>query len=167
MHAAAAESLLPCLNKPDSRVLDIGSGSGYLTAVLANLVGPQGRVVGIDHIQGLVDLANKNMAKSEQGRQWLDNGKVKFVKGDGRLGYAGDGIMEGQDPGYDAIHVGAAAKEAHEVLVQQLRRPGRLFIPVGEEMQYIWIIDKREDGSVTRKKDFGVRYVPLTDAPKD
>lgn len=106
------------------------------------------------------------MAKSEQGREWLQSGKVKFVCGDGRKGYTGDGIMEGEDAGWDAIHVGAAAKEAHEVLVQQLRRPGRLFIPVGGDTQYIWIIDKKEDGTVVREKSFGVRYVPLTDAPK-
>jgi len=168
MHASAAESLLPYLSRPDARILDIGSGSSYLTAVLASLLGPQGRVVGIDHIQGLVDLANRNVAKSEQGKQWLENGKVKFVKGDGRLGYKEDEVAFGkeEDEGYDAIHVGAAAKEAHEVLVQQLRKPGRLFIPVGEDMQYIWIIDKKEDGTVVREKSFGVRYVPLTDAPK-
>lgn len=167
MHASAAESLLPYLSRPDARILDIGSGSGYLTAVLASLVGPQGRVVGIDHIQGLVDLANKNMAKSEQGKQWLESGKVKFVKGDGRLGYKEDEVAFSstakEDEGYDAIHVGAAAKEAHETLIEQLRRPGRLFIPVGEEMQYIWVVDKREDGSVVREKSMGVRYVPLTD----
>jgi protein-L-isoaspartate(D-aspartate) O-methyltransferase len=171
MHATAAESLLPHLSsRPDARVLDIGSGSGYLTAVLASLLGPQARVIGIDHIQGLVDLANRNVAKSEQGRQWLESGKVRFVKGDGRLGFADDdGDDEGgereRERGYDAIHVGAAAKEAHEVLVRQLRRPGRLFIPVGEDVQFIWIIDKMEDGTVVREKQFGVRYVPLTDAP--
>lgn len=167
MHASAAESLLPYLSRPDARILDIGSGSGYLTAVLASLIGPPGRVIGIDHIQGLVDLANKNMAKSDQGKQWLESGKVKFVKGDGRLGYPEDEVAFGGaakgDEGYDAIHVGAAAKEAHETLIEQLRRPGRLFIPVGEEMQYIWVIDKREDGSVVREKSMGVRYVPLTD----
>lgn len=158
MHAAAAGSLLPYLH-PAARVLDIGSGSGYLTAVLANLIGPSGKVVGVDHIQGLVDLANKNMSKSKEGREMLESGKVRFVKGDGRLG-----LDEGG--GWDAIHVGAAAKEAHQVLVEQLRAPGRLFIPVGEDMQYIWVIDKKEDGSVVREKSFGVRYVPLTDAPK-
>lgn len=91
------------------------------------------------------------------------------MKGDGRLGYAGDPTVfcDQGDEGYDAIHVGAAAKEAHEVLVKQLRRPGRLFIPVGEESQYIWMIDKKEDGTVVREKSFGVRYVPLTDAPKN
>ena len=160
MHAAAAESLLPYLH-PTARVLDIGSGSGYLTAVLANLVGPAGKVVGVDHIQGLVDLASKNMAKSAQGREMLESGRVRFVKADGRLGLKGDG-----GGGWDAIHVGAAAKEAHSALVEQLGAPGRLFIPVGEDMQFIWVIDKKEDGSVVRERSFGVRYVPLTDAPK-
>ena len=160
MHASAAESLLPYLHS-DARVLDIGSGSGYLTAVLANLVGASGKVVGIDHIQSLVDLAAKNMAKSKEGREMLESGKVRFLKADGRLG-----LDEGQG-GWDAIHVGAAAKEAHKVLVDQLRAPGRLFIPVGDDMQYIWVIDKKEDGSVVREKSFGVRYVPLTDAPKE
>lgn len=166
MHASAAESMLPFL-QPAARVLDIGSGSGYLTAVLANLVGEQGKVVGLDHIPALVELAKKNMEKSEQGRAWLANGRAQFVCGDGRLGYVDPEYQaqEGQEQ-WDAIHVGAAAKEAHEVLIQQLRRPGRLFIPVGEGMQYIWVIDKDVDGKVTRKKDMGVRYVPLTDAPK-
>ena len=155
MHASAAESLLPYLH-PAARILDIGSGSGYLTTVLANLVGPQGKVVGVDHIQGLVDLATKNISKSKEGREWLESGKVRFIKGDGRLG-----LDEGEG-GWDAIHVGAAAREAHNALVGQLRAPGRLFIPVGEDMQYIWVIDKKEDGSVVREKSFGVRYVPLT-----
>lgn len=165
MHAAAASSLLPYLH-PTARVLDIGSGSGYLTAVLANLIGPAGKVVGLDHIPGLIDLANKNISKSSEGREMLQSGKVRFVKADGRLGFLDDG--EGEAGGkWDAIHVGAAAKEAHQVLVEQLRAPGRLFIPVGEDLQYIWVIDKKEDGSVVREKSFGVRYVPLTDAPKD
>lgn len=129
--------------------------------MLASLLGPAGRIVGIEHIQGLVELANENVGKSEVGRGWLEEGKVRFVRGDGRLGYQEDG-----DEGFDAIHVGAAAREAHEVLVGQLRRPGRLFIPVGVDVQYIWIIDKMEDGTVVREKSFGVRYVPLTDAPR-
>ncbi|KAI4141062.1 MAG: hypothetical protein LQ341_003622 [Variospora aurantia] len=157
MHASAAESLLPYLH-PSARVLDIGSGSGYLTHVLANLVGPDGRVVGIDHIQGLVDLSTANMQKSEDGRRMLGSGKVKFVKGDGRQGYKAGGP-------YDAIHVGAAAEEEHKGLVEQLRAPGRMFIPVGVSSQWIWVVDKDEKGEVRREKQFGVRYVPLTDAP--
>lgn len=157
MHASAAESLLPHLH-PSARVLDIGSGSGYLTHVLANLLGPDGRVIGIDHIQGLVDLATSNMQKSDSGRIMLASGKVRFVKGDGREGWKEGGP-------YDAIHVGAAAKEEHKGLVEQLRAPGRLFIPVGTGDQWIWVVDKGLDGMVRREKRFGVRYVPLTDAP--
>jgi protein-L-isoaspartate(D-aspartate) O-methyltransferase len=159
MHASACESLLTYLS-PGAKVLDVGSGSGYLTAVLANLVGPTGTVIGIEHIQPLVDMGRGNMAKSEEGRRMLDSGQVKFVKGDGRKGWS-----EGAP--YDAIHVGAAAAEHHKELTEQLKAPGRLFVPVAEgHLQHIYVVDKKEDGSVDKKKLFGVQYVPLTDAPK-
>ncbi len=130
MHASAAESLLPYL-KPGCRVLDIGSGSGYLTAVLAELVSPPkdlsgnvevARVVGLEHIKALRDLGEKNMTKSERGREMLKDGRVSFVVGDGRKGWS-----QGEDgeKGWDAIHVGAAAVELHHELVDQLRSPGR------------------------------------------
>ncbi|KAF1920640.1 protein-L-isoaspartate O-methyltransferase [Ampelomyces quisqualis] len=159
MHASACESLLTYL-QPGCNVLDIGSGSGYLTAVLANLVGPSGSVIGIDHIQPLVDMGNRNMAKSEEGRKALDSGQVKFVMGDGRRGWE-----EGAP--YDAIHVGAAAAEHHKVLVDQLKAPGRLFVPVADgHLQHIYVIEKAKDGTVERNKLYGVQYVPLTDAPE-
>ena len=160
MHASACETLLPHLH-PGAAVLDIGSGSGYLTAVLANLVGPTGTVIGIDHIQPLVTMAETNMTKSEEGRQMLDSGQVKFVKGDGRKGWA-----EGAP--YDAIHVGAAAAEHYKELSEQLKAPGRMFVPVEENfMQHIYVVDKKEDGSIEKKKLYGVQYVPLTDAPPE
>ncbi|KIV96665.1 protein-L-isoaspartate O-methyltransferase [Exophiala mesophila] len=169
MHAAACESLLNYMPESQgAKVLDIGSGSGYLTHVLANIVTGadgkgDGKVVGIDHIQGLVDLARQNMQRSEEGRRLLESGKVELIKGDGRKGYKEGGP-------YDAIHVGAAAKELHQDLIDQLKSPGRMFIPVEDQdgwgSQWIWVVDKDESGKVTRKKDMGVRYVPLTDAPK-
>ena len=178
MHGHACEYLIDYL-KPGNRVLDIGSGSGYLTHVLANLViGPpssgassDGQVVGVDHISELVDLARNNLNKSEQGRKFQESGQVKFITADGRLGWP-------EDAPYDAIHVGAAAKELPSVLVDQLRAPGRMFIPVDTENggsaigslglggQYIWVVDKKEDGSVHKEKVFQVSYVPLTDAPQ-
>ena len=158
MHANACESLLDYL-QPGSKVLDIGSGSGYLTAVLSTLVGPSGKVVGIDHIQPLIEISTSNMAKSEAGRKMLESGQVKFVTGDGRKGWKEDGP-------YDAIHVGAAAAVLHEALTEQLKAPGRLFIPVAEgSRQYIYVTDKHEDGSLERQKLYGVQYVPLTDVP--
>ncbi|CZR57446.1 related to protein-L-isoaspartate(D-aspartate) O-methyltransferase [Phialocephala subalpina] len=174
MHAHATESLLPHL-KPGSRVLDIGSGSGYLTAVIAELVHPQGsiedregngKVVGLEHIKALRDLGEGNMKKGERGRELLGNAKVSFVVGDGRKGWVGEKGEEKE--GWDAIHVGAAAVELHQELIDQLRSPGRIFIPVEDERgggQYIWTVDKDENGVVTKKRLYGVRYVPLTDAP--
>ena len=99
-------------------MLDVGSGSGYLTHVLANLVGLEGQVVGLDHIQGLVDLAFTNTKKSSEGREMLERGQLKYIKADGRKGWP-------EDAPYDAIHVGAAALEAHSDLIDQLKAPGR------------------------------------------
>lgn len=171
MHASACESLLPFMpENKGARVLDVGSGSGYLTHVLANLVcggdgTGEGKVVGIDHISGLTELAISNMRKSEEGRRLLESGKVEFVTGDGRKGYPEGGP-------YDAIHVGAAAKVVHEELVKQLKSPGRMFIPVEDEgdrgawgAQWIWVVDKDGEGNVKKKRDMGVRYVLLTDKP--
>lgn len=174
MHGHACEYLIDHL-KPGARVLDIGSGSGYLTHVLANLVtvssgnATPGKVIGIDHIPELTDLARNNMNKSKQGNEFQTSETVKFITGDGRLGWK-------EDAPYDAIHVGAAADKLHPTLVDQLRAPGRLFIPVESEDnegargnlgegQYIWVVDKKEDGSVHKEKVFQVSYVPLTDAP--
>jgi protein-L-isoaspartate(D-aspartate) O-methyltransferase len=161
MHASACESLLAFLGQ-GARVLDIGSGSGYLTHVLANLVAPDGIVIGVDHIQGLVDMATNNMKKSKGGQTLLESKRVQFIKADGRLGYREGGP-------YDAIHVGAAAVSLHQSLVDQLKCPGRMFIPIGSDryMQHIWVIDKKEDGTVEKAKTYSVSYVPLTDAPNN
>lgn len=164
------------------RILDIGSGSGYLTHVLAELAGEEGVVVGVEHIQELRDLGERNMSKSPEGQSLLSSGRVRFRVGDGRKGWTepspgasrppvgGSASAPAQDQGgeggWDAIHVGAAAVELHQHLVDQLRSPGRMFIPVGgRDDQYIWTVDKDSDGNVKKKKSYGVRYVPLADAP--
>ncbi|KAI0150799.1 protein-L-isoaspartate O-methyltransferase [Xylariaceae sp. FL1272] len=198
MHASAVESLLPFLLPPASekygtgrprRVLDIGSGSGYLTHILAEVAGGDAVVVGVEHIRPLKELGETNMRKSAEGRALLESGRVRFRVGDGRKGWVepqtpasssepgevtdknnvGGPAAESDEQGWDAIHVGAAAVQLHDELVQQLRAPGRLFIPVEEEnqswRQYIWVVDKDKDGQVSKKKMYGVRYVPLTDAP--
>ncbi|KAF8840577.1 protein-L-isoaspartate O-methyltransferase [Paxillus ammoniavirescens] len=163
MHAHALENLLPFLN-PGSSVLDVGSGSGYLSAVLHHLVSPSdphlpmGRVVGIDHIPELVEWSKINLSNDGLADA-LNDGGILVVTGDGREGYPAGGP-------YDAIHVGAASATLPQRLVDQLKAPGRMFIPVGVYNQAVWQVDKDPDGGVTKKELMGVMYVPLTDAVK-
>lgn len=184
MHASAVEHLLtyllPSPGNPAPRVLDIGSGSGYLTHVMAELVGPHGTVLGVEHIPELRDLAEANMRKSAEGIALLDSGRVKFRVGDGRKGWVEPdedlrsdeaSTVAEKGKGWDVIHVGAAAVTLHPELVEQLRAPGRMFIPVESEGddgyggQHIWTVDKDENGKVEKTRLFAVRYVPLTDRP--
>ncbi|CAG8502074.1 16732_t:CDS:2 [Acaulospora colombiana] len=158
MHAIALENLEPFL-KPGMKALDIGSGSGYLTVCMEEMVGPEGKVTGIEHIPQLVDMAKSNVQKDRP--ELLESKRVEFIVGDGREGYAGGAP-------YDCIHVGAAAGTTPQALIDQLKAPGRLFIPVGHdnENQTIYQYDKDVNGEVTKRSLMGVIYVPLTDARK-
>lgn len=129
MHAAAAEALLPALAAAAAaprRVLDVGAGSGYLSALLAELAGPDAAVVAVDHLPALVDLARRNVARDPRRAQaLLAAGRLRFVVADGRRGWRDPDLPPGADAAWDAIHVGAAAAELHPELVAQLRCPGR------------------------------------------
>jgi len=155
MHAYALELLKSHL-KPGNRVLDIGSGSGFLTACFANLVRPNGKVIGVDHIPELIQLSESNVRKHHS--ELLDSGILEFVIGDGRSG------LQRAGP-YHAIHVGAAAKTVPNELVDQLAHGGRLVIPVGmtANKQQLEQIDCLADGTIIRKELMPVRFVPLTD----
>ncbi|KAL5598311.1 hypothetical protein BROUX41_003630 [Berkeleyomyces rouxiae] len=170
MHAIALLHLLPFATptdtRPAPRVLDIGSGSGYLTHALALLAGRAGRVTGVEHLEVLRAIGESNMCKSAEGRDMVESGRVAFVYGDGRRGWR-EVDADGRQELWDAIHVGACAETLHAELIDQLRAPGRLFIPLsdgeGDGAQSVWTITKNADGSICKERLFGVRYVKLTD----
>ncbi|EPX75376.1 protein-L-isoaspartate O-methyltransferase Pcm2 [Schizosaccharomyces octosporus yFS286] len=163
MHGIALEELESKLQS-GNRVLDIGSGSGYLTAAMARMVGKNGYVKGVEHIQGLVDLSKKNLQEDAKHDPLIDymmkHKRIEVVRGDGRLGSP-------EDEKFDAIHVGAAASELPKRLKEQLNVHGKMIIPVGTTFQDIFVYDKHADGNLSKKSLFSVRYVPLTDPPSD
>jgi protein-L-isoaspartate(D-aspartate) O-methyltransferase len=130
---------------PQDYVLEIGTGSGYQTAVLASLVK---RVFTIERIRPLAMQARKVLDSLH-----LLNVNIKV--GDGTMGWPEEGP-------FDAILVTAGAPAVPEALAAQLSTGGRLVIPVGDEAnQTIIRIRKEADGSLTRETGIGCRFVPL------
>jgi protein-L-isoaspartate(D-aspartate) O-methyltransferase len=151
MHAYALEALEPNL-KPGMKALDVGHGSGYLVACMAEMVGPTGKVVGIEHVDQLTQKSIKNVNNDKP--ELLTSGRVKLITGDGRKGFK-------EESPYDAIHVGAAYDGNPVELLEQLNEGGRMFIPLGDSEQQI-VLYHKENGKIKAKSLMGVRYVPLT-----
>jgi protein-L-isoaspartate(D-aspartate) O-methyltransferase len=133
--------------EPGDRVLEIGTGSGYQAAVLAEL---GVKVYSIEIIEPLGELARKNLAALG-----YDNIEVRI--GDGYYGW------KEQAP-FDAIIVTAAASHIPPPLIKQLRPGGHMIIPVGSRflVQQLVLVDKDAAGEVTTRQVLPVSFVPLT-----
>lgn len=134
---------------PADRVLEIGTGSGYQTAVLARLAGT---VYSIELVSELAAAASKILA-----RLGCDN--VRMRQGDGYAGWP-------EEAPFDAVIVTAAPPEIPPALVDQLRVGGRLVVPIGEvgETQYLYRCLKRPDGTLEKSCMLPVAFVPMLPA---
>lgn len=126
------------------KVLDIGSGSGWTSALLAHLVGDKGSVYAIETIPQLVEFGRKNCEK-------LGIKNVKFFE-------AGEELGLPKYAPYDRILVSASAGQFPEELLDQLAAPGKLVIPVGET---IYEVEKDSSGNITTDEHPGYVFVPL------
>ncbi|PSJ46575.1 protein-L-isoaspartate O-methyltransferase [Zobellella endophytica] len=131
------------LSRQPGRVLEIGTGSGFQTAVLAQLVE---QVFTIERIKALQYQARRRL-------QRLDLHNVATKHGDGWQGWASKAP-------FDAILVTAAASQTPQALLAQLAEGGRMVIPVGQSSQTLWLYERTGD-SFPRTELEAVRFVPL------
>lgn len=134
--------------EPGMKILEIGAGSGYQAAILAELVGPKGAVYTIERIPEVMELARTNVAKLK-----YDN--IKLIYGDGTLGYP-------DAAPYDRIIVTCGAPQIPQPLLEQLKEGGRMLIPVGAMFwQDLMLVEKDEKGTVRQQAILPVMFVPL------
>lgn len=132
--------------KPGTRVLEVGTGSGYQAAVLAEL---GGEVYTIEIVEPLARSAEERLRR-------LGYGRVKVRAGDGYGGWP-------EHAPFDAIVVTAAPPKIPPALEAQLAPGGRLVIPVGHWSQDLMVIERdRTTGKLSRKTIEAVRFVPMT-----
>ncbi|MFH1181148.1 MAG: protein-L-isoaspartate O-methyltransferase [bacterium] len=134
--------------KLGNKILDVGSGSGWTTALLANIVGEKGRVVAIELIPELMEFGKKNVAQYI----FIKKGIVEFICADGSKGYK-------KEAPYDRILVSAAVQEEiPKAWKEQLKIGGRLVAPVGNS---IWLLIKKSKNDFERIEYPGFIFVPL------
>lgn len=164
MHAWCLELFNDQL-KSDMRVLDVGSGSGYLTCCMAWMLkrsfpDAPGRVYGIDIVPELIEYGQE-CSNSANPELMQPEGPVSFQVGNGWAGLPDKGP-------FDFIHVGAAAQTMPQDLIDQLAPGGKMVIPVNtspkSHSQGLYLVTKPAQGGEAKPEIeylMGVRYVPL------
>ena len=133
--------------EPGDKILDIGSGSGWQTAMLAYIVGEKGKVFAIERIPELVEFGKRNVAKYN----FLEKGIVEFICADGSKGLE-------QAASFSGIIAAAACDEIPGAWKEQLKIGGRLVTPVKSS---IWSLIKKSQAEFEEQEFPGFAFVPL------
>jgi len=131
--------------KSGEKVLEIGAGSGYHAAVIAEIIGDEGHVYSVERIQWLVKFARENL-------QHAGYNNVTVILDDGTLGLP-------EHAPYDKISVTCAAPDVPPPLLEQLKTGGKMVIPIGRYRQELYLLEKKNGVEKERKCD--VVFVPL------
>lgn len=134
--------------RPEARALDVGTGTGYQAAILAELVAE------VFTVEIVPDLA----ASAKQRLESLGYTNLHFHSGDGSQGWP-------EAAPFDLIIAAAAPAEVPPALIDQLAPRGRLVLPVGTDRQRLVVIEKDEAGKPTRWEVSSVSFVPMTGSP--
>ena len=130
--------------KPAHRILDVGAGSGYQTAILTSLVK---HVYAIERLEELTEKAINTLAR-------LNVTNVTIWTGDGSLGYP-------EEAPFDGIICGASAPEVPQPWIDQLSDGGRIVTPIGEKNTQVLICLEKHGNEIRRRKLCDVRFVKL------
>jgi protein-L-isoaspartate(D-aspartate) O-methyltransferase len=133
--------------KPGEKILDIGSGSGWTSALLAEIGGERGRVIAIEVIRELKDFGEENTKKYDFIRQ----GRVKFIYGDGSKGYQ-------REAPFDKILASASAEKIPKAWREQIKIGGRIVTPIGSS---IWLFIRKSEQEFEEIEYPGFVFVPL------
>lgn len=133
--------------KAGEKVLDVGSGSGWQSALLARAVGERGKVVAVERIPALFSMTAANVEQFG----FIAKGVVKVVNADGAKGYKAEAP-------FDRIIAAAAAEKIPRAWRDQLKVGGRIVAPVGES---IVVEDKVGPAEFKERRFYGFRFVPL------
>ena len=131
------------------KILDIGSGSGWTSALLASIVGTTGRVIALEVLLELTQLGESNVARYT----FIREGILSFVCADGAKGYA-------KEAPYDHILVSAALpkKQLPQAWHEQLKIGGRIVVPIQNS---IWVFTKHDADQFAEKEYPGFTFVPF------
>jgi protein-L-isoaspartate(D-aspartate) O-methyltransferase len=129
---------------PGQKILDIGSGSGWSTTLLADIVGKKGKIIGVERVPELLEYGRNNLAK------------FNFPHAQILPAYKQLGLPE--EAPFDRILVSAAGDTIPQELLDQLASSGVLVVPVKNS---IWRVEKKTDGTLTHREFPGFIFVPL------
>lgn len=133
--------------KKGQKVLDVGSGSGWTTALLSHIVGQEGKVIAIEKIKELVEFGKNNADKFS----FVRKGVASFYESDGNQGFPSEAP-------FDRILVSASAQEIPQALKDQLKIGGKIVIPVKNSL---WCLEKKSEKEFVEKEFPGFSFVPL------